>query len=96
LSSTGVSRLSTAALRVARATPFDPKKKQDDKENMKNAADPSAVFFRLWGSRCRPRTPKMVAAESPADSTSNAAAVSSLLLKDTTMSSATTTNQKAP
>ncbi len=42
------------------------------------------------------KTPKIVAAESPADSTSSAAAVSYLLLKDTAMSSAPTTSQKAP
>lgn len=89
-------RLSAAAPRAASSTPIGPTKKQAEREKAKNAAEPSAVFFGLCGRDWWPRTPKMVAAESPAARSSIAAAISSPLLKRATMSNAPTTNQNAP
>jgi len=76
LSSIGTGRLSATAVKKARGMPTHPTNRQEGREKMRNAREPSIVLRRLYGRGCVPRMPKIVAAESPNASVKMAAAIS--------------------
>jgi hypothetical protein len=96
LSSNGTGRLSTIAVKRASGRPIHPTNRQEGREKMINAKEPSTVLHRLYGRGWVPLMPRIVAAESPKERVKMTAAISLASLRERASRRVPNTNQNAP